>query len=164
MAARQPDSPGVAPLGDILDEAEVALDRDDDPCSRPPNMAFHRGVATCSGNGVLAQVMTLLTDIYSSEQSVMLTISNQRREDHAEHRSILDAIREGEPTERAGACRATSNPCDRPWPHACRSISLNPRRPRLKAHRPATNEEVRAADERRGTRWAQWRTSPVTFP
>jgi GntR family transcriptional repressor for pyruvate dehydrogenase complex len=96
VAAESPESPGVARLGEILEEAEVALDRRDDLVLQVANMAFHRGVAVCSGNGVLAQVMTLLTEIYSSEQSVMLVISNQRRSDHAEHRLIYDAIRLGD--------------------------------------------------------------------
>jgi GntR family transcriptional repressor for pyruvate dehydrogenase complex len=98
VAARQPESPGVVALGVILERAEAALDRDD-VVLQAANMAFHRGVATCSGNTVLAQVMTLLTDIYSSEQSLMLTISNQRRQDHEEHRAILASIRKGKPVE-----------------------------------------------------------------
>jgi GntR family transcriptional repressor for pyruvate dehydrogenase complex len=96
VAARQPGSPGVAALATILEGAEAALDHDD-IALQAANMAFHRGIATCAGNVVLAQVMTLLTEIYSSEQSVMLTISNQRRQDHEEHCAILDAIQAGDP-------------------------------------------------------------------
>ncbi len=95
-AARQPDSAEVMALVDILDEAETAIDSND-AILQTANMAFHRGVATCGGNVVLAQVMALLTEIYSSEQSAMLTISNQRLQDHREHRGILQAIRAGDP-------------------------------------------------------------------
>lgn len=96
IAARHPEHPGVAALAGILARAEAAIDTDDDAL-QAANMAFHRGVATCAGNVVLAQVMTLLTEIYASEQSVMLTISNQRRHDHEEHCAILAAIQEGNP-------------------------------------------------------------------
>ena len=94
-AARHPASPAVAELGEVLARAEAAIDTDD-VVLQAANMAFHRGVATCAGNVVLAQVMTLLTEIYSSEQSVMLTISNQRRHDHEEHRAIFAAIAAGD--------------------------------------------------------------------
>jgi GntR family transcriptional repressor for pyruvate dehydrogenase complex len=96
VAARHPESPGVAALAEILARAEAAIDTDD-VALQAANMAFHRGVATCAGNVVVAQVMTLLTEIYSSEQSVMLTISNQRRHDHEEHRAIFAAIEAGNP-------------------------------------------------------------------
>jgi GntR family transcriptional repressor for pyruvate dehydrogenase complex len=99
-AARIPASPEVAALATILDRAGGAIDNDD-AMLQEANMAFHIGVATCSGNTVLAQVMTLLTDIYSSEQSVMLTVSNQRLRDHQEHTTILAAIQAGDPV-RAG--------------------------------------------------------------
>lgn len=95
-AARQPGSADVIALGDTLDRAEAALDGDDTGLTRV-NMAFHRGIATCTGNVVVAQVMTLLTELYSSEQTLMLTISNQRRQDHEEHRAIYRAIQAGRP-------------------------------------------------------------------
>lgn len=99
-AARKPDSPEVAALTGILDRAGASLNNDD-AMLQDANMAFHIGVATCAGNVVLAQVMTLLSEIYSSEQSVMLTISNQRLEDHRQHCAILAAIQAGDP-ELAG--------------------------------------------------------------
>ena len=100
-AAGKPSSPEVAALAGILERAEAALNNDDTTL-QDANMAFHIGVARCAGNIVLAQVMTLLTEIYSSEQTVMLTVSNQRLQDHQEHCAILDAIQAGNP-ERAGA-------------------------------------------------------------
>ena len=99
-AARIPDSREVAALATILDQAEAAIDNDD-AMLQEANMAFHAGVARCSGNMVLAQVMTLLTDIYSSEQSVLMIVSNQRLNDHQEHTAILAAIQQGDPI-RAG--------------------------------------------------------------
>lgn len=92
VAARHPTSHEVQLLGDILIRAEQALDLDDDAALQMANMAFHQGVATCSGNSVLAQVMALLTEIYSSEQTVMLIVGNQRRIDHEEHCAIYEAI------------------------------------------------------------------------
>jgi len=99
-AARKPDSSEVAALAGILDCAEASLNNDD-AMLQDANMAFHIGVATCAGNVVLAQVMTLLSEIYSSEQSVMLTVSNQRLQDHRQHCAILTAIQAGDP-ELAG--------------------------------------------------------------
>ncbi len=99
-AARKPDSPEVASLTAILDRAEASLNNDD-AMLQDANMAFHIGVATCAGNVVLAQVMTLLSEIYSSEQSAMLTVSNQRLQDHRQHCAILTAIQIGDP-ELAG--------------------------------------------------------------
>ncbi len=95
-AARKPDSPEVTALTGILDRAEASLNNDD-AMLQDANMAFHIGVATCAGNVVLAQVMTLLSEIYSSEQSVMLTVSNQRLQDHRQHCAILTAIQMGDP-------------------------------------------------------------------
>lgn len=95
VAAQSPGSPGVAALRDILARAEAALEGDDAALERA-NMAFHREVAACAGNAVLSQVMALLTEIYSSEQSAMLTISNQRRQDHLEHCAVLEAIEQGD--------------------------------------------------------------------
>jgi GntR family transcriptional repressor for pyruvate dehydrogenase complex len=95
-AARIPGSPEVANLATILDRAATSIDNDD-AMLQAANMAFHVGVATCSGNTVLAQVMALLTEIYSSEQSVLMIVSNQRLHDHHEHTAILTAIQQGDP-------------------------------------------------------------------
>lgn len=99
-AARNPTSPEVAALAEILNRAETSLGVDD-VVLQDANMAFHVGVATCAGNVVLAQTMTLLSQIYSSEQAVMLTVSNQRLQDHRQHCAILEAIQNGDP-EMAG--------------------------------------------------------------
>jgi GntR family transcriptional regulator, transcriptional repressor for pyruvate dehydrogenase complex len=99
QAALSPRGEATARLGELLREAEGFLGTDDAQLRRV-NMAFHAGIARCSGNVVLMQVMEMLIDLYSSEQSVMLTIADQREQDHREHVAIYDAIQHGD-AERA---------------------------------------------------------------
>ena len=95
QAAQSPRGEATARLGDLLRQAEGYLGTDDVQLRRV-NMAFHAGIARCSGNVVLMQVMEMLIDLYSSEQSVMLTLADQREQDHREHVVILDAIQHGD--------------------------------------------------------------------
>lgn len=99
QAALSPRGEATTYLGDLLHEAETFLGTDDAQLRRV-NMAFHAGIARCSGNVVLMQVMEMLIDLYSSEQSVMLTLADQREQDHREHLAIFDAIQQGD-AERA---------------------------------------------------------------
>lgn len=99
QAAQSPHGEAMTRLGDLLREAEGYLGRDDDQLRRV-NMAFHAGIARCSGNVVLAQVMEMLIDLYSSEQTAMLAIGDERERDHREHLAIFAAIQREE-AERA---------------------------------------------------------------
>jgi len=101
QAAQSPRGEATARLGDLLRQAEGYLGTDDTQLRRV-NMAFHAGIAHCSGNVVLMQVMEMLIDLYSSEQSVMLTLADQREQDHREHVAIYGAIQQGD-AERAKA-------------------------------------------------------------
>jgi GntR family transcriptional repressor for pyruvate dehydrogenase complex len=76
-----------------LDEAEQHLDGGDDQALQSANMSFHRGVAECSGNSILSQVVQSLVDLYSFEQLAIQMIYDDRRSDHREHRVILEAIK-----------------------------------------------------------------------
>jgi GntR family transcriptional repressor for pyruvate dehydrogenase complex len=96
QAAHNPDGAEVAKLVALLERAEQHLDGND-RLLQETNMAFHAGVARCSGNVVLAQVMESLADLYASEQAAMLTIGNARVRDHQEHKAILAAIQAGDP-------------------------------------------------------------------
>lgn len=104
QAAQSPRGGASTRLGDLLRQAEGCLGRDDDQLRRV-NMAFHAGIALCSGNVVLVQVMETLIDLYSSEQTAMLAIGDEREQDHREHLAIFAAIREGE-AERARSLMA----------------------------------------------------------
>lgn len=95
QAAQSPKGEAAAQLGELLRQAEGYLGTDDVQLRRV-NMAFHAGIARCSGNVVLMQVMEMLIDLYSSEQSLMLTLADQREQDHREHVAIFDAIQKGD--------------------------------------------------------------------
>ena len=94
-AAQSPRGEALTRLGDLLRQAEGYLGHDDVQLRRV-NMAFHAGIARCSGNVVLVQVMETLIDLYSSEQTAMLTIGDEREQDHREHLAIFAAIEMGE--------------------------------------------------------------------
>jgi GntR family transcriptional repressor for pyruvate dehydrogenase complex len=56
-------------------------------------MAFHREVAAASGNVVIHQLLGVLSSLFREEQRAILRIHGSRRDDHAEHRAILEALR-----------------------------------------------------------------------
>lgn len=64
----------------------------DDERLNVSNMRFHRGIARCSGNAVLEQLLGTLYDAFSNEQRTILDIAGNRERDLAEHHGILDAI------------------------------------------------------------------------
>ena len=97
QASRNQNVEELAQLATHLDRAERYLNGND-RLLQEMNMAFHVGVAKCSGNVVLAQVMESLADLYSSEQAAMLTLGGDARiRDYHEHRAILAVIEAGNP-------------------------------------------------------------------
>jgi len=75
----------------LLDEAEANISNDD--VLNQVNMAFHRLIAVSSGNGVFRQLLEVLTNVFAREQRMILDIQDSRREDHAQHLAIYDALR-----------------------------------------------------------------------
>jgi GntR family transcriptional repressor for pyruvate dehydrogenase complex len=59
------------------------------------NMAFHRAVATASGQRILCEVLDSLLSIHAGEQREILQIFDDRSRDHVEHRAVLAAIETG---------------------------------------------------------------------
>lgn len=57
------------------------------------NMAFHRSIAAASHNSVLAQLLEVLTSLFTRDQRAILDIQNSRAEDHAQHVEIYQALR-----------------------------------------------------------------------
>ena len=86
----------VARLAELLHRAEQLLAGGRDHELRHASMAFHVGIARCTGNLVLTQVMELLVELYASEQTAMLAIADDRRRDYDEHLAILGAIQAGD--------------------------------------------------------------------
>lgn len=60
----------------------------------PLNMGFHCEIAKASGNGVLAQLVEQMVDLFREEQRVILDIHGPRDRDHREHRELLAVVRE----------------------------------------------------------------------
>lgn len=79
----------------LLGNAEAHLD--DDDVLNQTNMAFHRQIATASGNTVVKQLLEVLTSLFTREQRLILDIANERRQDHAEHLGIYEALRRKDP-------------------------------------------------------------------
>jgi len=75
----------------LLAHAEANLGNDE--VLNQTNMAFHRSIAVASGNTVLAQLLEVLTSLFTHEQRAILDIQNSRAEDHRQHVEICEALR-----------------------------------------------------------------------
>lgn len=80
----------------IAHAGELLEDGGDDELSAT-NLDFHRGVARCGGNVVLAQVIDSLLDLYMAEQMEVMRLYADRAHDHEEHAEILKAIQANDP-------------------------------------------------------------------
>jgi GntR family transcriptional repressor for pyruvate dehydrogenase complex len=95
---------------------------DDDAHVRSSDEAFHRLIATASGNAVLSQVLDVLCELLA-RQDVPLGGRGARSASHRQHRAIVDAI----------AAR------DEAWAAECMRTHLTTERLRLARH-PSTDE------------------------
>ena len=91
LAASRAEDTHLERMAQLLDEAGDNLDNDDVLSST--NMAFHREIATASGNAVLAQLLEVLTKLFQQEQRLILDIYGSREKDHQEHVDIYEALR-----------------------------------------------------------------------
>jgi GntR family transcriptional repressor for pyruvate dehydrogenase complex len=89
-AARNAGDEHLAEMRRLLSDAGHHLD-DDDVLNRV-NMAFHRQIASASGNAVLAQLLEVLKELFTEEQRLILGIFGSREQDHHEHLAILEAL------------------------------------------------------------------------
>lgn len=58
----------------------------------PTNLGFHQQIAIASGNTVLRQILTVLSDLFQEEQRAILDIYGFWQQDYAEHVGILQAL------------------------------------------------------------------------
>lgn len=65
---------------------------DNDAVLNSVNMAFHRQIASASGNTVIAQLLDVLQDLFTEQQRLILGIFGSRKRDHEEHLSIFAAL------------------------------------------------------------------------
>jgi GntR family transcriptional regulator, transcriptional repressor for pyruvate dehydrogenase complex len=94
LAAINANAKHLDGLEELLADAESHLSGgdEDDTVLGVINMRFHRGIAECSGNSVLADVVFSLTEVHIKEQMAVLDLYNNRREDHGQHMRILGAL------------------------------------------------------------------------
>lgn len=99
LATRRADDSALSGLEQLLNKAEQYLSGsdDDDLVLGEINMAFHRGIAAASANTVLSHVIMSLTELHIKEQMAVLSLYNNRRRDHEQHKGILKAIKERKP-------------------------------------------------------------------
>jgi GntR family transcriptional regulator, transcriptional repressor for pyruvate dehydrogenase complex len=83
---------------DQLDEMERLLTRAahsfaDSTLLTQVNLAFHRQIALSSDNLVMHQILDVLSNLFRSEQQLILNIHGRREDDHREHVEIYQALR-----------------------------------------------------------------------
>jgi GntR family transcriptional regulator, transcriptional repressor for pyruvate dehydrogenase complex len=91
------DEAAIAELAKLIDDAGQLLEGREDARLSAVNLDFHRGVARCGGNSVLAQVIDTLLDLYGPEQMEILRLYADRVHDHNEHAAILEAVQARDP-------------------------------------------------------------------
>jgi GntR family transcriptional repressor for pyruvate dehydrogenase complex len=74
----------------LLTDARQSLN--DDDRLNMANMGFHQQIARGSGNVVIAQLLSVLQELFREEQRLILGLGASRERDHAEHLEILDAV------------------------------------------------------------------------
>lgn len=72
----------------------------------PTNLGFHQQIAIASGNTVLRQILTVLSDLFQEEQRMILGIHGFWQQDYAEHVGILQALEAGDEDEAVERMRA----------------------------------------------------------
>jgi GntR family transcriptional repressor for pyruvate dehydrogenase complex len=90
LASRNASAEDFAEMQRLLTTAGENLDND--AVLNSVNMAFHRQIASASGNAVIAQLLDVMQDLFTEEQRLILGIFGSRKKDHEEHVSIFSAL------------------------------------------------------------------------
>jgi GntR family transcriptional repressor for pyruvate dehydrogenase complex len=88
----------------LLTDARASLD--DDDRLNMANMGFHQQIARGSGNVVLAQLLSVLQELFREEQRLILDLGASRERDYAEHLEILEAVEKRDETLAVARMRA----------------------------------------------------------
>lgn len=92
LAARHATPDHLREMERLLEEA--AGEMENTAVLGPLNMAFHCEIAKASCNGVLAQLVEQMVDLFREEQRVILDIHGLRDRDHREHLELLAMVRD----------------------------------------------------------------------
>jgi GntR family transcriptional regulator, transcriptional repressor for pyruvate dehydrogenase complex len=90
LASRHGTDEHFAEMRRLLTTAGENLDND--IVLNSVNMAFHRQIASASGNAVIAQLLDVMQALFTDEQRLILGIFGSRKQDHQEHLSIFAAL------------------------------------------------------------------------
>jgi len=90
LASRNGTDEHFAEMRRLLTTAGENLDNDS--VLNSVNMAFHRQIASASGNAVIAQLLDVMQTLFTDEQRLILGIFGSRKQDHQEHLSIFAAL------------------------------------------------------------------------
>jgi DNA-binding GntR family transcriptional regulator len=102
-AAAQISVAQLAKLEAILDEGKCLIKLEELPRQRVLNREFHQGIACASGNGLLAKIYTTVLNtfpdwmLYEYMFRHPELLEDSIREEHAEHRAILEALAAHDP-------------------------------------------------------------------
>jgi GntR family transcriptional repressor for pyruvate dehydrogenase complex len=94
LASRNGTDEHFAEMRRLLTTAGENLDND--AVLNSVNMAFHRQIASASGNAVIAQLLDVMQTLFTDEQRLILGIFGSRKQDHQEHLSIFAALEQRE--------------------------------------------------------------------
>lgn len=90
LAARQAETEQLEEMRRQLDRAHENLGTPE--VLTPTNLGFHQQIAIASGNVVLRQILSVLSDLFQEEQRAILDVYSFWEQDYAEHVGILEAL------------------------------------------------------------------------
>ena len=105
LAARNAKPQHLAEMRRLLETANEKLAEDE--VLNTVNMAFHRQIALASGNKVLTQMISVIHELFTNEQRMIIDIFGSRQYDHEQHLGILEALDQHD--EALAAERMTSH-------------------------------------------------------
>lgn len=105
LAARNATDAHLGKMRDLLSAAGRGLD--DRRAVSEANRAFHREIASASGNSVLRELLDALGNVFQEEQRFVGATHAARERFHREHLEILDALERRDPA--AAAARMQSH-------------------------------------------------------
>lgn len=92
LAAEHATEIQITRMGTLLDSARESLKKAEYGPLAEANLGFHREIAVASGNGVISQLLALITGLFQIELYAVLEIYGSTERDYIEHRAILSAI------------------------------------------------------------------------